>query len=64
VVGPRASCRNQFVTNATWKGQIGDGAVQMPQFSPTQPEFNPAETMIVCRHTFPTSDDRTNCVDR
>ena len=47
-----SSLSNQFVANAARKWQVGDGAVQVPEFSAADSEFNPAEAMIVGGHTY------------
>jgi hypothetical protein len=63
-MGPCSSLRDKVVTDTAREGQIGDRAMQMPQFSSTLPEFNPAESMIVRRHTVPTDNRAANRFDR
>jgi hypothetical protein len=63
-MGPCSPLRDKVVTDTAREGQIGDRAMQMPQFSSTLPEFNPAESVIVRRHTVPTDNRAANRFDR
>src|SRR5262245_7995120 len=60
----RSSLRDKIVTDAPREGQIGDRSVQMAQFSPAVPEFNPAETVAVRRHAVPAGHGAPNRFDR
>jgi hypothetical protein len=37
--------------------------LQVPQFATAEPEFNPAEAMVVNRHTLPTRNGLTHRFD-
>ena len=59
----RASSCNELVADAPREGQVGDGSVQMTQFPATEPELDPPETVVMCRHALPARDfgaDRLN----
>jgi hypothetical protein len=58
---PGPSCHDELVSNATRERQVGDGCVQVTELPATEPEFNPAEAMIVRCHPFPARNGGANC---
>ena len=63
-MGPGASSSDELVADAARERQIGDGSVQMTELSTTEPEFNPAEAVFVCRDALPARDRGAHRVDR
>ena len=59
----RATLADEFVTNPSGKGQIREGAMQVPEFAPAEAEFNAAEAMVVRRHALPTRNSLPHCLD-
>ncbi len=49
MVRSRSSSCDKLVANAARERQVGEGSVQLSQFSATEPEFNPPEAMLMCR---------------
>jgi hypothetical protein len=60
----RSTGADQLIANPPRKGQIGKGAMQVPQFAATDSKFNAAEAMVVSGHAVPTRDSPTHRFDR
>ena len=64
MVRSRASSRDKFIADAPRERQVGNRPVQMAQLSATEPEFNPAEAVVVCRHALPAGDSGAHRLNR
>ena len=60
MVRSRPSSRNKFVADAPREGQVCNRSVQMAQLPATEPEFDPSETVGMCRHALPARDCGTH----
>ena len=55
-MGSRSSFCDEGVANATGERQVSNGFVQMAKLSAAEPELEPAEAVVMCRHALPARD--------